>query len=142
MNIIEEIEYMREKIIAITNREIDRYFDELKMRLSDDELLAVISDEEAEPMPICFNDPHYFIGTKPAKLFVGSKEYTVKSWINVVRIVLTQINEAHHYKLSEWAGKYSGRSRIILGNTGEGMDKPIKIDDDIYLKVTVAQKQL
>ncbi len=43
--LLNEIEIMRERMIASTNREIDRYFDALKMRLSGEELNAVLSDE-------------------------------------------------------------------------------------------------
>lgn len=84
--------------------------------------------------PTRLDYPHYFIGSKPAKLFIGSEEYEVKSRISVARIVLAQVNATRRNELRKLAGTYTGWSRIILGTKGEGMDKPIKIDDDVYFE--------
>ena len=94
---------MRSEAFDYTKWQRD-YFDALKMRLTSEELGAVISDEEAVMGPTRLDYPHYFIGSKPAKLFIGSEEYEVKSWISVARIVLAQVNATRRNELRKMAG--------------------------------------
>lgn len=120
-DLLKELDRMRENMI----RSINSDFDNFRMKLT---------GEEYTPSPVYLDAPHRFIGTKPVKLYIGSEEYAVKKWSEVTSIILSTLNDEHHDEIRTIADKYQGKKRVILASSGEGMDKPVKVDEDLYFE--------
>ena len=120
--LLEEIERIRVKTIRNINCDYDN-------------LIIKLTGEETIPAPIHMDNPHRFVGTRPRKLYIHSMEHDVSTWSDVAYFLLCNLNVERHDELREIAGKFHGKKRMILGNSADGMERPRKIDDDLYFEV-------
>jgi len=119
--LLKELDRMRDKMI----RNINSEYDNLKMQLT---------GEENVPAPIRLDNPHKFIGRKPVKLYIGSEEYSVSKWSEVAYFLLCKLNTERYNEIRGISDKLSGKKRIILGSSGDGMDRALKVDEDLYFE--------
>ena len=77
-----------------------------------------------------------FKGTKPTGLLFDGKRMEVKTWKMVFCEILKRCNEdlEKHNALLKLRGKIAGRERILLSHTEDGMRKPHKIADNLYIE--------
>ncbi len=119
--LLKEIDRMRDKMI----RSINSDYDNLRLKLTGEEIV---------PAPIHMDSPSRFIGSKPVKLYIGSEEYSVSKWSEVTYFILCKLNVERHDEIRGISDKLSGKKRTILGSTGAGMDRALKIDEDLYFE--------
>ncbi|HOO07482.1 MAG TPA: hypothetical protein P5092_11610 [Ruminococcus sp.] len=119
--LLKELDRMRDKMI----RSINSDYDNLRMKLT---------GEENVPAPIHLDNPSRFIGTKPVKLYIGSEEYSVSKWSEVAYFILCKLNSERYNEIRGIADKLSGKKRTILGSSGDGMDRALKVDEDLYFE--------
>ena len=77
---------------------------------------------------------HYFVGTKPAAVLFGEERIEVKSWREVVSVILTRCNAEHGDALMNLRNKVAGKVRVILSDRPDGMRRPSKIADGMYME--------
>ena len=120
--LLNELERMRENQIRMINNECDNF-------------KRLLTGQDIEPVPVSLiTTPSFFIGKKPTMLHIDFEEIPVKSWREVASVLLSRCNEESHSELRNLCDRVSGKSRIILASSGSGMDKPVKIDEDIYFE--------
>ena len=78
--------------------------------------------------------PTFFAGKKPTKLIIGKDELPVQTWKEVARIMLKICSNEKHEELLAARNKIIGRKRTILSDTADGMNRPMKISEDIYFE--------
>ena len=78
--------------------------------------------------------PYYFVGTKPAAVLFGEERIEVKSWREVASAILTRCNAEHSDTLMNLRNKVLGKVRVILSDSPDGMRRPNKIADGLYME--------
>lgn len=73
-------------------------------------------------------------GGKAVSVTYKNETQHTKTWKSVYECALKICNKypKYHYALMNNREKVMGRDRTILSASGEGMDKPIKIDEELY----------
>jgi len=79
-------------------------------------------------------NPVIFINKGPVAVLFGNERVSVKSWIDVYRLVLGRCNQEQvfHDRLMNLRGKVAGRVRLFLSENSDKLVRPIKIDDSLY----------
>lgn len=130
MNIIQEIEEMRQRVICEINGEFDRLI-----------VLAQNCGSEFEPTPYSVKYPLtadlvLFKGKKPITVIIGEESFQVKTWKDLVKTVMDKCIEStdNIIRLYELADKISGRKRMLLATSPDGMRSPIEITNRMYME--------
>ena len=113
--------------------EMDECIRQLMARIPNEEATqgSYVMERSLSVTPACFK------GKKPlAILYPDGTEVEVHTWKQVASQLMRGCaeDECMASKLEDLSGRIFGRDRIILGKTGEGMDVPLKIKDNIYLE--------
>lgn len=109
---------------------IDRELDDFVNRMKSEESTGYADRVRPLNIPAVF-----FKGTKPVAVCLpDGEQVSCRTWREAAAIILRDCDKKKHEKLLDISGKVFGRSRVILGKTDEGMNKPIKIGDGIYFE--------
>jgi hypothetical protein len=94
-----------------------------------------MSDHYELIYPLSF-PPHIFVGTKPAAVLFGEERVEVRSWRQVVGIILTQClgNPEQRERLMNLRDKVHGKVRTIVSASDSGMRRPLKICEKLYVE--------
>ena len=78
--------------------------------------------------------PYLFVGKKPTAVLLGDERVNVKSWREVYTVILKRCNDDphHHETLMYLRSKVSGKCRVFLSDTPDGMTRPVQIDDLLF----------
>ena len=138
MNIIEELEKVREYLTETVVTTIDQLIEGLESPDSFEE-----TDEIETIIPLSA-DPYVFIGKKPAAVLFGEERVDVNSWRDVYKVALTRCNENSdsHDNLMYLRGKTAGKCRVFLADKPDGMTRPLKIDEELYGEVQYGSQAL
>ena len=122
-----ELEKVREQLLYIANNSIDT----LKARLESGEEI------EADSMPIeriypLTATPSLFKCMKPTAVIFGEERIEVKKWQEVYRISLRRCDAEKHDDLMSLRNKIAGRSRVILSDKPDGMNRPTELAEGLY----------
>jgi len=140
MNIIEELEKVRQSLSETVIAACDRLVEELENPSPESESKIIET-----PLTISLStDPYIFIGKKPAAVLFDEERVETKSWRDVYKVVLTRCNENPkcHDMLMYLRGKTAGKSRIFLAESPNGMVRPVKIDEELYGEVQYGSQTL
>jgi hypothetical protein len=77
---------------------------------------------------------YIFVGRKPAAVLFGDERVEVKSWREVVGVILGRCNSERHERLMYLCDKVHGKVRTILSASKTGMRRPLKIDEYMYIE--------
>lgn len=128
------VEFLRQQLHELVDRECDS----LLFRLSGEE--DELSDVEQEYMQRTYSlhmPPSLFKGQKPVSItFKNGHTTETRTWKDTATVLLKECNAdpVMHQRLLDLRGKVLGRQRMILGDSPDGMDVPLKIDDDIFVE--------
>ncbi len=132
MNIIEEIEIARQRVIQQVNTE----FNALLERAAKSG-----NDIRTESRPYELRYPRaagsgMFKGKKPMAVMIGNESFEVKTWKELVKAVMEKCTESKDniIRLYELAGHISGKKRVLLATSDEGMRSPIEIAKHMYME--------
>jgi hypothetical protein len=77
-----------------------------------------------------------FIGRKPAAVLFGDERIEVKKWTDVYRLIYERVNQdpQGHEDLMYLRNKAIGKVRVFVSDLGNGMKRPMKVDDDLYIE--------
>ncbi len=127
--------------------EILRQLEESRKRMHDtideryDEMInAVKTGNHINSEPNTYSlsyPPALFKGKRPqAIIYPDGARVKLTTWQNLALELLTACNSENkcHEKLMELRNKISGRSRYILSDKPDGMDRPIRIDEGLYFE--------
>ena len=89
-----------------------------------------------------YTPPHYFVGTKPTAVIFGEERVDVKSWREVAYVVLKRCNEVHGERLMYLRNKVAGKVRVIFADNPDGMRRPLKIADEMYMETHYGSQTL
>jgi len=89
-----------------------------------------------------YTPPYYFVGTKPTAVMFGKERIEVKSWREVAFVVLKRCNEDCGDTMRFLRNKVSGRVRVILSDSPDGMRRPLKIADELYMETHYGSQTL
>ncbi len=136
MNIIKELEAMRKRMIQEINTEIDILIERAESEgLATDEPAAEEAYESIFPLTA---GSRIFKGTKPTNvIFPGRPPIHVTTWKQVVCTIMTQCmdNETYKNRLFDLSGNISGKKRMMLAKTSDGMRSPLKLcDNGLYME--------
>jgi len=81
-----------------------------------------------------YTPPYYFVGTKPTAVIFGEERVDVKTWREVAYVVLKRCNEEHGERLMYLRNKVAGKVRVIFTDNPNGMRRPLKIADDMFME--------
>lgn len=125
---IDIIEKYRKEMHVMVDERCDQYITELKA--------GTFIPPREQVLPLSYM-PAYFKGKKPLSVvFADGREVDAQTWKKVVTIIMQDCNATKQgYKnLRKISGKVSGKQRLLLSNSPEGMNVPLKIDEDLYLE--------
>lgn len=142
MDIIEEIQKLRTKMITDINLEFDEMIlrvkemqeQERQSESGDYQEVGEVKYEREIPLSV---GTGYFKGEKPvAVILPGGERVNISNWKKLVETVMKDCNKTpqNHKKLLELRGKIQGRDRVLLGGTKEKMRSPLEIDNNIYME--------
>ncbi len=125
-DIIQAVEKSREELHQVIDKRCNDLIEFIK------------NPEHKRNMKNTLELPAYFYkGRKPHAIELGNADrYIVKTWREVAKILLKDCNSnpAQHKNLMRLRNKISGRSRSILSDVPDGMNVPMKIDDNLYFE--------
>jgi hypothetical protein len=75
-----------------------------------------------------------FVGKKPSAVLFGDERVDVKTWRQVVGVIMTRCNSEEHERLMYLRDKVHGKVRTILSASDSGMRRSLKICDDMYIE--------
>jgi hypothetical protein len=75
-----------------------------------------------------------FIGKKPSAILFGDERVDVKTWRQVVGVILARCDSEQHERLMYLRDKIHGKVRTILSASDSGMRRPLKIREDMYIE--------
>lgn len=134
MNMIQEIEGARKRILQEVNTEFDILLDHISQ-------FGNVSSQKEQTLPYEVKYPltagaSLFKGHKPTSVIINDIRYDVRTWKHVVKEILTQCIATEKYKeaLFDNAGKISGRKRYLLACSDEDMRSPLNICDNLYME--------
>ena len=138
MNIIKELEKVRESLNGTIITTINRLIEGLE---NPDSFTETAETEMAIPL---YADPYVFIGKKPAAVLFGEERVEVKSWCEVCGVILARCNENPkcHETLMYLRNKVVGKCRVILSDSPDGMTKPLKIVEELYVETHYGSQTL
>ncbi len=132
MNIIQEIEDMRKRMLQEINAEFDRIIESVSKNM--DNLTA-------ETVPYAVQYPltagsGIFKGKKPVAVIIEGESYDVKTWKELVKAIMDKCTESKEniIKLYELVGKISGKKRVLLAMVKDDMRSPIEITKHMYME--------
>ncbi len=132
MTDILEQERLIEESRASMHQRIDRQYDALLEALKSGQPLVTQNEKYSLTNPASI-----FKGEKPTSVTLPNGEmHPTKTWRELIQIVLQDCNsdENRHERMMQLSGCTSGRSRRILSGTPEGMNVPLKIDDNLFFE--------
>lgn len=134
MNILQGIEEARKRILDEVNAE----FDLLLKRVSQSEKTEC-PEQQKSPYEIQYPliaGPKLFKGKKPTGVILNDKRIDVRTWKQVVEVILMDCisNDTYKKALIDNADKVSGKKRILLSRQDNEMRSPLKICNELYIE--------
>jgi len=128
-DILSELEVARKKMLDAVNSKIDA----LIMRIRNGEPL----DDDLTPAEtVCplSASPYLFKGTKPTAVYFGGERAEVRTWFKIYSLILQRCaaEQDKQDALRHLCNKIHGRSRVILSDKPDGMNKPVEVAEGIY----------
>lgn len=125
--ILQEVEELRAELIGMFNANIDA----LIQRLTDDCEGGGTAYEYEYPLGVASS---LLKGTKPAAVIFGGEKVATTTWKRVYTEILCRCDAdpKTHDALMYLRNKMSGRKRVVLSNTPDGMNKPVMLAEGLY----------
>ena len=136
MNIIEELEDMRQRMLQEINTEFDLLIERAREELAETEIPAPAAKPYGMKYPLTAGGA-IFKGKKPEFLMFGDRDLIqIKTWKELVEQILKRCiaDERYRQPLRELAGGLSGKKRILLAKTPTDMRSPLEIDRNLYME--------
>ena len=75
-------------------------------------------------------------GKKPSKLIISGKEYSIKSWKELIEKLCVELYEVEPRILREliYNPSFKGKEKDIVTQNKEKLRAPVKIDEDLYIE--------
>ena len=131
--LLAELETLRAQL----HETVDRRLDEVVEQIRGGEGLTFEASKAPSKSQFLFGNLSEFKGKKPISItFPDGRSVETRTWKQLATVILRDCNSdpERHKRLLEMSGKVSGRDRILLGGDAEGMDVPLRIDDDLYME--------
>ena len=124
-----EIEAVRARLVT----EINVQLDELTQRIRSGKCGETPSTLS---IPLS-SDTRILKGAKPISVSYKGMDIPTFTWKSVIETILGICNEQeqYHKALLEARGTIAGRDRMILSDSPDGMTKPLKIDEELFVEV-------
>lgn len=127
-----------EKARREMHEHIDREFDYFLLRLGSEDMEANTGEPTCiqRTLPL-YAPPAFFKGQKPVSVtFADGRTVDVPTWKKTVIEIMKECNDnpVMHERLMSIRGKVMGKQRTILDASPDGMDVPLKIDEELYLE--------
>jgi hypothetical protein len=129
---LSELEAVRTQLPGMVNGRIDSLIAKIKNgEAVDNNTLSAA--EIVYPLSI---DPAFFKGTKPTAVYFGNEKVPVKTWRKAYTLILQRcvgIPEKRE-ALMGLRNKINGRTRTILSDKPNGMNRPVEIADEVFIE--------
>lgn len=134
MNILQEIEAMRKRMLQEINTEFDILIEHVTKEANLGKTREHVSPYEMK-YPLTAGSG-IFKGKKPTTVVIGEDSIAIRTWKQLVEEVMFRCmkSEIHKSRLEQLAGKISGKKRLLLAKTSDGMRSPLKIDEELYME--------
>lgn len=135
MNIIEELEEMRKRVVRNINTEFDLLIERAKSEtVQGPDKHDSKSYECTYPLTV---GPAVFKGKKPIYIiFEDGSKLKILTWKQLVENILKDCisNDTRKKALENLCGKVTGKKRELISNNEKDMKSPIKISDNLYME--------
>lgn len=133
MNMINEIEAMRKRILQEVNTEFDVLIERITKEGNASSEPPISPYEMKYPLTSCSG---VFKGKKPTSVIINGEMISIRTWKQLVAEVMNHCISSDTYKraLKELAGKVSGKKRVLLANKPDGMRSALKICEKLYME--------
>lgn len=133
-SLIAQIENARRQMHEL----IDQEYDNFLLRLNSEEILST----DCKPVYLqrtlpLYSSPSMFKRQKPVSItFDDGRTIAVPTWKTAVTEIMKECNSdpVMHARLMDIREKVMGKQRTILSASPDGMDVPLKIDDELYME--------
>ena len=135
MNLIEELDAMKNRIIQEVNTEFERLAE--RMEQENVQVLNRERERAYESIYPLTTDSNIFKGTKPtAVIFGGQTRVDVRTWRQVAEVVMQDCiaSRSNRAALQELCGKITGKKRTLLNSNPQGMRSPLRLDENLYME--------
>lgn len=135
MNLIEELESTKNRMIQGINAEFERLIERVEQE--NVQVLNRERDGAYESIYPLTTDPNIFKGTKPTGvIFGGNTRVDVRTWRQVAEVVMQDCIASRNNKaaLQELCGRITGKKRTLLDSTPEGMRSALQLDENLYME--------
>jgi len=125
-----ELKRIRENLLMVVNTTIDS----LITRLENGEDIEIGAPAEITyPLSVT---PSLFKGMKPTSVLFGEERVAVKTWRQVCSEIMQRCiaDPDRHADLLYLRNKIAGKVRVILSDKPDGMNRPLKLADDLYFE--------
>jgi len=123
-----ELKKLREHLLTVVNTTVDALIDRLE---SGEDIDTGLPCETVYPLSIT---PALFKGKKPTAVIFGEERVEVKKWKAAYTEILRRCarDPDAHAMLIGLRNKIHGRSRTILADKPDGMNKPVQAAEGIF----------
>ena len=134
MNILQEIEAMRKRMLQEINTEFDILIEHITKEENFGEPNEHISPYEMK-YPLTAG-AGIFKGKKPTSVVIGEESIAIRTWKQLVEEVMIRCVklEANKKQLEQLAGKIAGKKRLLLAKTADGMRSPLEISKNLFME--------
>ena len=135
MNIIEELEEMRKRMIRNINTEFDLLIKRAKIETMQSE-----NNDKSKPYDCTYPlvvGSSVFKGKKPISLIFGDgREFKIFTWKQLVEAILKDCiaDDKKKENLEGLRDKVLGKKRKLISNNSEDMISPIEISENLYME--------
>jgi len=125
-----ELKNLRENLLSIVNTSIDSLIARLE---SGEDIEIGTSSIVTYPLNVT---PALFKGMKPIAILFGEERVAVKNWRTVCTEILQRCiaDPDRHADLLYLRNKIAGRVRVMLSDKPDGMNRPLKLTDELYME--------
>ena len=138
MNVVQELEKLREELVREIDEKIDRLIKDLKTtRGVDSATTATMPPRAYESIYPLSVGTGIFKGKRPtAVLFPNGQRKECPTWKRVMEEILKDccLEAGKHQALMDLRGKILGRNRVLLGSETGKMRSPVKIEEALYVE--------
>ena len=134
MNILQEIEAMRKRMLQEINTEFDILIEQISTAEGVTEPWEQIAPYEIK-YPLTAG-AGIFKGKKPTGVIIEGDSLPLRTWKQLVSEIMKRCMTSEPYRkaLEELAGKVSGKKRVLLAKTDAGMRSPLPIGEDLFME--------
>lgn len=137
MDVVRELQILKEELIREIDEKIERVIKELEREQQGSTHRKIAAEKTYESIYPLNIGTGIFKGKRPTGIIFGDgRRKESPTWKKVLEEILKDCNRdgTRHQALMDLRGKIMGRNRVLLGSETGKMRSPVKIDEALYVE--------